>query len=186
MKTVMICGSRNPKGQTARAANAILEGVTKAGGGVERVFLPALQLERCRQCNDDGWGRCRQEGQCVIDDDFAGIVRTITDADAVVVATPVYYSDLSESLRAFTDRLRRICTHKAGSGPVSGKPVAGVCVAGGGGGGAPAGCVSLEKVLSSCGADVVDMIPVRRQNLEAKRPVLERTGQWLASLPQSR
>ena len=82
--------------------------------------------------------------------------------------TPVYYSDLSESLRAFLDRLRRTCTHKDGKVGIENKPVIGVCVAGGGGGGAPACCVSLEKVLSTCGFSVVDMVPVRRQNLEAK------------------
>jgi hypothetical protein len=36
-------------------------------------------------------------------------------------------------------------------------------------------------VLATCGFDVVDMIPVRRQNLAAKLPLLERTGEWLAT-----
>ena len=185
MKTLLICGSRNPNGQTSRSAYAVLVGVTKAGGAVERVFLPTLHIERCRQCGDGGWGMCMQEGRCVIEDDFAGLVAQIGAADAVVFATPVYYSDLSESLRAFTDRLRRIGTHKAGRSSAEAKPAIGLCVAGGGGGGAAACCVSLEKVLGNCGFDVVDMIPVRRQNLEVKLPLLERTGQWLAGLPEA-
>ena len=74
MRILMISGSRNPRGQTARAADALLEGATEAGGEVERVFLPALSIERCRQCEDSGWGLCREEGRCVIDDDFAAIV----------------------------------------------------------------------------------------------------------------
>ena len=101
-------------------------------------------------------------------------------ADRVVFATPVYYSDLSESLRAFLDRLRRTCTHIDGKAGIENKPVIGVCVAGGGGGGAPACCVSLEKVLSTCGFSVTDVVPVRRQNLEAKMAMLERTGAELA------
>ena len=101
-------------------------------------------------------------------------------ADHVVFATPVYYSDLSESLRAFLDRLRRTCTHKDGKAGIESKPAIGVCVAGGGGGGAPACCASLDKVLSICGFDVVDMLPVRRQNLDAKLAVLEQTGARLA------
>jgi hypothetical protein len=57
----------------------------------------------------------------------------------------------------------------------------GICVAGGGGGGAPACAVSLERVLSTCGFDVLDMIPVRRQNLDMKLDVLKIAGQWLAT-----
>jgi multimeric flavodoxin WrbA len=117
----------------------------------------------------------------VIEDDFAKLVEEIRAADVVVFATPVYYSDLSESLRAFTDRLRRICTQEPGRVGIKGKPAVGVCVAGGGGGGAPECCVSLNKVLTTCGFDVVDVVPVRRQNLEAKLPRLERVGQWLAT-----
>lgn len=52
--------------------------------------------------------------------------------------------------------------------------------AGGGGGGAPACCVRLENVMATCGFDIVDMIPVRRQNLDVKLPALELAGQWLA------
>lgn len=181
MKAIVICGSRNPSGQTAEAAGVLVKGLTKAGASVEQVFLPPLRLERCRQCEDSGWGLCRKEGRCVVDDDFPELVEKIRQADGVVFATPVYYSDLSESLRAFADRLRRTCTHETGREPVQGKPMIGLCVAGGGGGGAPACCVSLEKVMATCGFDVVDMIPVRRQNLEAKLPRLELAGEWLAT-----
>jgi multimeric flavodoxin WrbA len=182
MKTIlMIAGSRNQAGQTARAADAVLTGVAQAECGSDRIFLPLLRLDRCRQCEDNGWGLCRREGRCVIEDDFAGLVGKIRVASAVVVATPVYYSDLSESLRAFLDRLRRICTHETGRAGIAGKPALGVCVAGGGGGGAPACCMSLEKVLGTCGFAVTDMIPVRRQNLEAKLEALRFAGKSLAA-----
>ncbi|MFC1453706.1 flavodoxin family protein [Verrucomicrobiota bacterium] len=180
MKAILICGSRNPSGQTSQAVEMVLKGLTNATSSVERVFIPALKLEHCRQCKDNGWGLCREKGHCVIEDDFAGLVEKIRQADAAVFATPVYYSDLSESMRAFTDRLRRICTHEKGNMSIRGKPAVGVCVAGGGGGGAPACCVSLEKVLGTCGFDVMDMIPVRRQNLKTKLKSLETVGQWLA------
>lgn len=185
MDAILICGSRNPKGQTAQAADAFLKGIAKAGGATERVFLPTRKIERCRQCDDDGWGLCRKEGRCVMDDDLGALVEKMRKADAVVFATPVYYSDLSESLRAFSDRLRRVCTHEAGRESIKGKAAIGICVAGGGGGGAPACCVSLGKVMATCGLDVADMIPVRRQNLQAKRKTLDSAGEWFASTPGS-
>jgi len=137
--------------------------------------------ERCRQCEIDGWGICRREGHCIIEDDFPLVVEKINSSDVMVFATPVYFADLSESMRAFLDRLRRICRHDSGRAGIEGKPAVGICVAGGGGGGAPACTVVLEKVLSTCGFAVVDMVPVRRQNLDLKLQVLEATGRWLAA-----
>ena len=184
MKVLAILGSRNPKGQTARTADALLEGVKSLGGDAEMVFLPEVKIERCGQCDERGWGICRSEGHCVIEDDFAGVVDKLKKADTVVFATPVYFSDLSESIRAFLDRLRRISRHEAGSERITGKPTVGICVAGGGGGGAPSCVLNLATHLSRGGFDVVDMIPVRRQNLSMKLDVLKTTGKWLAGGPE--
>ncbi|MCL4505948.1 MAG: flavodoxin family protein [Chloroflexi bacterium] len=181
MKIVMISGSRNTQGQTARAASAILDGAENAGCVVEQIFLPALDIERCIQCEDSGWGICRKEGICILEDDFASIVDKVRQADAVVFATPSYYGDLSESMRAFLDRLRRICATAEGRINIQDKPAMGLCVAGGGGGGSLSCCVSLEKVLNGCGFDVLDMIPVKRQNLKAKLNNLRLNGAWLAT-----
>jgi multimeric flavodoxin WrbA len=185
MKFVIVLGSRNPAGQTARAAQALQEGLVEAGATGELVYLPTLQIERCRQCEDNGWGICRSEGQCVIEDDLASVVGQIRAADVAVFATPVYFGDQSESMRAFTDRLRRISRTQEHRRGIAGKPAVGLCVAGGGGGGAPSCTVSLEKVLRTCGFDVVDVVPVRRQNLEFKLQLLKATGQWLATGPTS-
>ena len=181
MKVLMISGSRNPDGQTARAAEAFLEGVKDAGAESELVALPPMNIERCRQCENDGWGICRSEGRCVINDDLASVAAKIKAADAVVFATPVYWSDLSESLQAFLNRLRRTCIHDDGRAGIEGKPAIGICVAGGGGGGAPECTTRLEWVLRTSGFDVVDLIPVRRQNLDAKLDVLRSAGRSIVS-----
>lgn len=181
MKLIVILGSRNPEGRTARACDALLAGAGAAGSSAERVFLPQLRLERCRQCDENGWGACRREGSCVIEDDFAPLVEKLRGADACVFANPVYFGDLSESLRAFLDRLRRIMLHDDAKPGIKGKPAVGVCVAGGGGGGAPAATVSLEKVLTTCGFNVLDVVPARRQNLDMKCEVLKTVGAWLAA-----
>jgi len=181
MQILLLTGSRDHQGYTERAARALLRGVALQGGTTEICYLPEMAIERCRQCEDNGWGICRSEGRCVIEDDFASLVDKISEADALVFATPVYFGDLSESLRAFLDRLRRIAMHEDGRACVAGKPAIGVCVAGGGGGGAPNCCLSLEKALLGCGFDVVDIVPGRRQNLEMKMALLERIGVWLAA-----
>ncbi|NPV07604.1 MAG: flavodoxin family protein [Anaerolineae bacterium] len=181
MEVFIVLGSRNPEGQTAQAADALAAGVAERGGEVERAFLPLLDIQRCRQCNERGWGQCRDEGSCVIEDDFAAVVDRIRAADAAVFVTPVYFGDLSESMRAFTDRLRRITRHDHGKAGVEGKLAVGICVAGGGGGGAPNCCLSLERTLTTTGFRLVDVVPVRRQNLTHKTSVLRATGAWLAA-----
>ena len=179
MLILALMGSRNEKGRTARAVDALLHGAERKGVEVEKVFLPLKELARCRQCDENGWGICRLDGECVLQDDFDWITRRVRDAHAVVFATPVYFSELSESLRAYLDRLRRTCTHENGRAGITDKPAIGLCMAGGGGGGAPACARSLEVYLQKCGFDILDMIPLRRQNLEMKLKLLEATGKWL-------
>jgi len=186
MKVTILLGSRNARGQTAAAAGALLDGVREAGGEGEMVFLPAMHIERCRQCDENGWGDCRSAGRCIIDDDFAALTEKLRAADAAVFATPVYFGDLSESLRALLDRLRRVCRHADGKAGLAGAPAVGICVAGGGGGGAPNCTVSLEKVLHHCGFDLLDVVPVRRQNQDLKLAVLKATGAWLAGPAQAK
>jgi multimeric flavodoxin WrbA len=181
MNLLIVLGSRSPEGQTAQAANALAQGAADAGWESELLFLPQMAVEQCRQCDERGWGLCRSDGRCVVEeDDFRLIVNKIREADAVSFCTPVYFGDLSESLRAFTDRLRRITRHEDGQVGIADKRAIGVCVAGGGGGGGPSCTVSLERVLRTSGFDVVDMVPVRRQNLGVKTEVLRITGKWLA------
>ena len=200
MQILMLSGSRDRKGRTAQAMEAIRKGIAKAGGNSESIFLTELDIERCRQCDNDGWGTCRSEQRCIIEDDFDSLVAKVRAAGVLVFANPVYFGDLSESMRAFLERLRRI-GFRPGPPPqgapaqpppgapamprAGATPAIGVCLAGGGGGGAPNCCVSLERILQMCGFDVVDMIPLRRQNLEFKLPILELTGEWLVTKPTS-
>ena len=193
MNILILSGSRDPKGQTARAIDALCKGIADGGATAETIFLPTLSLERCRQCDANGWGLCRREGRCVIEDDFPSVVDKIDAADLVVFANPVYFGDLSESLRAFLDRYRRISHVRligsgrgAGGFPQGGgTPVIGICYAGGSGNGTISCIASLERVLQMCGFDIIDMVPARRQNLEHKLPILEMTGKWLATGPTS-
>jgi NAD(P)H-dependent FMN reductase len=191
MQILIISGSRNPEGRTAQLINALRQGIDKAGGSSEVLFLPQMKIERCRQCNSDGWGICRTEHRCIIEeDDFSSIVEKVKKANLVVFATPVYFSDLSESLRAFLDRLRRtrfvIGVRELPPMPTEQSiPALGLCFAGGSGNGTASCLVNLERILQTCGFDVVDMIAARRQNLKAKLPVLEQVGAWLVTKPSS-
>ncbi|MCM8764516.1 MAG: flavodoxin family protein [Candidatus Omnitrophica bacterium] len=179
MKILAVVGSKNPEGKTSLCVNAFFEEIAKECQ-CERILLTEKKVERCRQCDFNGWGLCRTEGRCVIEDDFEKIVNRIREVDAVVFFTPVYFGDMSESIKCFLDRLRRITRHPQGKNGISEKPAIGVCVAGGGGGGAVSCCFFMERVLATCGFSVEDMIPCRRQNLPMKSRILASTGKWFA------
>jgi len=105
-------------------------------------------------------------------------------SDLAVFANPVYFRDLTESMRSFLDRVRRLSFMQPNR-PFVDKPAMGLCMAGGGGGFAPAAGNILDTILQMCGFDVIDMWNVRRQNIEVKLPMLEKAGEWLATKPTS-
>ena len=90
-------------------------------------------------------------------------------------------------------RLRRIRFHRViaagGEGKFHaepGKSVIALCYAGGMSGNGTTSCANIiNGILAMCGFDVVDVILARRQNLEFKIPILELTGEWLATKPRS-
>jgi multimeric flavodoxin WrbA len=178
MKIIAISGSRNPEGKTGMAVEAFCKGVEVKKAQIEKVFLAEKNIERCRQCNASGWGICRTEGRCTIEYESFSIVDKIRQADGVLFATPVYFSDISESMKAFLDRMRRITRNENGLIGISEKPAIGICVAGGGGGGSVMCCFFLERIISGCTFTVIDMIPCRRQNLALKQKILSITGEW--------
>lgn len=186
MKIVHISGARNEKGQTAKAANAVLEGATKAGADTETILLPKLKIERCRQCNQDGWGLCATRARCIIDtDDFAAVFEKLTTADLILFSTPVYLWEPAESLLAFMDRMRRICFTHGQYVDLKHKACAILAVAGGGGSGTIKTLEFMEQNLLFAGFDIVDFYPLKRHNLEAKLPQLRLAGEWLASKPET-
>ena len=91
MQILMLSGSRNREGRTAQAMKAIGKGVAKAGGNSECIFLPELSIERCRQYEQDGWGICRSEYRCIIEDDFDSVVSKLKMA--FFVLTSVFISE---------------------------------------------------------------------------------------------
>lgn len=182
MKILLVSGSRNRNGQCALAGNALLQGAEASGATTESIFLPELHIERCRQCNEDGWGLCAKEGRCIItEDDFYTVFEKIKEADAVIFATPVYLWEPSESFWALGTRMRRLCFKWGKTDTVSEKPVVLVAVAGGGGTGSIRTLFQVEQMMDFTGFKVVDLWPLQRQNLEGKLPQLELAGKWLVT-----
>ena len=115
MKILAIVSSVNKDGKTAASARSLIEGAEAVGADGSLVFLTEMDQQRCRQCDSEGWRNCRYMGRCIIEDDFQKLVEEIREADIIVFATPVYFSDMSESIRGVLERLRRTCITEKGS-----------------------------------------------------------------------
>ncbi len=167
MNVIVISSSPNTDGLTAACAAAAVEGVLQAGRRAEEIRLNDLQVGMCQAC-DNGWGTCLQEHECQVEDDFQALHARALAADAYVLVTPVYWGEMSESAKAFMDRLRRCEATRGGESGLFGKPVIAVAAAGDSGNGMITCLLSMERWIEHVRARKFDLIPVNRWSREYK------------------
>lgn len=83
------------------------------------VKLSRLAFEPCRAC----WA-CQETGRCVIDDELTPVLARLFEVDALVLGSPVYFNNVSSSMKAFIDRtwcLRGRLRNKIGGAVVVGR-----------------------------------------------------------------
>jgi multimeric flavodoxin WrbA len=167
MDIIVVSSSPNKDGLTAGCAAAAVEGARQAGGQVDVVRLNDLQVGLCEAC-DNGWGTCLPDHECQVEDDFQALHTRICQADAYVVVTPVYWGEMSESAKAFMDRLRRCEATRGEESGLFGKPVIAVAAAGGSGNGMITCLLNMERWIEHVKARKFDLIPVNRWSKEYK------------------
>lgn len=101
MKNMLILkGSPRERGNSAVLADQVAAAANEAGWQVECVSLHGLDIRAC-----DGCDLCSETGEyCAIDDDMQLIYPKLLAADALVLATPVYWFTLSAQLKLCIDR----------------------------------------------------------------------------------
>ena len=175
MKVIGIQSSPNTDGLTCQLAKAALKGAESGGSEIELVHLNKLRIESCK-AHDRGWGNCRTEGRCIIEDDFQDLRERISEADALVFSTPVYFGDISESAKRFLDRWRRCEIFNRQASPLIGKPVIGIAAAGGSGGGAVNALHNLETYLRRLQFAIFDLVTATQKSRRHKLDMLEVAG----------
>ena len=167
MNVLVVSSSPNRNGLTAACAVAAVEGVRQAGGQAEAVWLNDLQVGLCEAC-DNGWGTCLRDHECQVQDSFQALHAKVRQADAYVLVTPVYWGEISESAKAFADRLRRCEGTRSEDSGLFGKPVVAVAAAGGSGNGMITCLLSMERWIEHVRARKFDLIPVNRWSRDYK------------------
>lgn len=101
MRVLAINGSARKEGNTSIAIDAVLNPLKKENILTEVVELSGKKIRGCTACY-----KCKQnlDKKCVINDDLNEIIEKMLEADAIILASPTYFADMSTELKAVIDR----------------------------------------------------------------------------------
>ena len=112
MKILACVGSYRKNGNTNRAVGMILDQLSELAAQnndtveTEIVYLGHEEIRMCRGCRV-----CFDKGEtyCPHKDGLQAIVGKMSEADGIVVATPVYVNDVNGIVKNWIDRLAYVC-----------------------------------------------------------------------------
>jgi len=115
---IAFVGSARRGGNTDALVGEALRGAREAGGTARRVRLAELQMRPCQGCMRCEAGRCR-----VHDDDVPALLDEMRAARALLFATPVYFWNVSGTLKTLWDRMLPLAGLDLTQRPVSMTPL---------------------------------------------------------------
>ena len=185
-KVLIVNGSPRKNGNSSVLAEQVAEGARSLGAEVEAVTLHDLDIRPC-----DGCDICRTPGNdCHIDDDMRALYPRVREADALVLAGPVYYFTVTAQTKLFMDRCHAITMPGDPNNGLAGKRI-GIVLTYGGADAFDSGAVNALRTFQDAyryiGARIVGIVhgtttaasPVR-DNRELLDPALA-LGRRLAS-----
>lgn len=102
MKVVAFNGSPKANGNTGAALKLVADQLEKEGIEVEVVHVGNKEIRGCIACN--GCVRNKDE-KCILKDEYVNSwIQKIKDADGIILGSPVHYSALGATMKAFLDR----------------------------------------------------------------------------------
>ena len=101
MKHVLIVSSSPRRsGNSQLLCEQFRAGALSAGHRVELVRLAEKNIGFCRACD----ACMKNGGTCVLKDDMGELLALATEAEVLVLATPVYFYGISAQMKTFIDR----------------------------------------------------------------------------------
>jgi multimeric flavodoxin WrbA len=100
-KILVFMGSPRKNGNSALLAKEAIAGAKEAGAKVESFYLHGMKIQPCTAC--DGCRRKKQK-DCILKDDMTPLYSKLRQAEAIVIATPVYWFTVSAQTKLFMDR----------------------------------------------------------------------------------
>lgn len=100
MKIVAVLGSPRPQGNSSTLAHKFLDTAKELGADVRTYHLNVMDFQGCQGC-----GACKTGNEaCILEDDLHPVLEAVKYADVFLLASPVYFGDISGQLKCFFDR----------------------------------------------------------------------------------
>ena len=99
MYVLGINGSPRCGGNTDILLDKALEGATSSSVKTEKIILNNLKMCPCQECE-----KVKDDGTCKIDDDFQALYKKIKKANAVILASPIFFGSLTAQTKIMVDR----------------------------------------------------------------------------------
>ena len=100
-KVMIVMGSPRKKGNSAILAKQVAAGAKAGGAVVETFYLHDMKIKPCTACDVC---RKKKDIDCVLDDDMQKLYPKLRSADAIVIASPIYWFTVSAQTKLFMDR----------------------------------------------------------------------------------
>ena len=100
MKIFAVNGSPRKNGNTYHMLGTVLSVCNKAGFETEIYQAGGKEVMGCKACGGCG----RHKGRCVTDDWINEVYPKMEAADAIILGSPTYFSDLTPETKAVMDR----------------------------------------------------------------------------------
>jgi hypothetical protein len=100
-KIIVVLGSPRKEGNSTTLAKRVIAGAKASGAEVEAFYLHDMNISPCMACDE-----CRDDPakDCVIDDQMKALYPKLRRADALVIASPIYWFTMSAQTKLFMDR----------------------------------------------------------------------------------
>jgi len=107
-RIIGLAASTRRGGNSDTLLRAALESAEAHEVRTETIVLSDLSVAPCIGCQ-----RCQTTGECVLEDDFQSVRDRLLVADAVILATPIYFWNVPSPAKAFIDRNQSTGARKA-------------------------------------------------------------------------
>jgi multimeric flavodoxin WrbA len=99
MKVLGIYGSPRKGGNSDILLDEALKGAESAGAQVSVVRCREMDFSGCIEC-----GGCDGTGECVVEDDMQKVYPKLLEADAIFIASPIFFYGVTWQAKALIDR----------------------------------------------------------------------------------
>jgi len=107
LKVLGIMGSPRLGGNTDLLLDEALKGARSGGAETEKIVVDRLKITPCKEIY-----HCLEDGTCPLKDDMTALYDKILAADAVIIASPIFFYTVSPQLMALISRCQALWSRK--------------------------------------------------------------------------